>query len=43
MTSYGKEKIYVIERESSSVAVIEECKLLNIIENLHNLHYAVIF
>jgi protein NirF len=40
--SFAEEKIYVIERETSSVAVLQDCKFLKRIENLHNLNHAVI-
>lgn len=37
----AKERVFVIERESSSVAVIEDNRFLNRIENLHNLNHGV--
>lgn len=38
----AKERVFVIERENSSVAVIEDNKFLNRIEHLHNLNHGVI-
>ncbi len=37
-----KEKIFVVERESGSVAVIENGKLLSHMKNLHNLNHGII-
>ena len=39
---YAKEKIFVVERESSSLAVIEGGLTRSHIENLHNLNHAVV-
>ncbi len=39
---YAKEKIFVVERESSSLAVIEGGLTRSHIENLHNLKHAVV-
>ncbi|MEZ0322844.1 MAG: cytochrome D1 domain-containing protein [Hydrogenothermaceae bacterium] len=40
--AYGKERLFIIERETSSVAVVEDGKFIGRIENLHNLNHAVI-
>ncbi len=37
-----KEKIFVVERESQSVAVIEDDKLVSRMHNLHNLNHGII-
>ncbi len=37
-----KEKIFVVERESQSVAVIEDDKLISRMNNLHNLNHGII-
>lgn len=40
--TFAKEKYFVIERETSSVAIIENHKFKSRLENLHNLNHAVI-
>ncbi len=38
----AKEKIFVVERESSAIAVIEDDKLKNKIKNVHNMNHGVV-
>ncbi len=40
--SYAKEKIFVVERESNSIAVIQEHKLIDRIKNVHNMNHGVV-
>ena len=40
--SYAKEKIFVDERESNSIAVIQEHKLIDRIKNVHNMNHGVV-
>ncbi len=38
---YAKERIFVIERENSSVAVLENDKLIDRMQNMHNMNHGV--
>lgn len=42
LKTHATEKFFVVERENSSVAVIQDKNLVDRIENLHNLNHAVI-
>ena len=39
---FAKERIFVVERESSSVAVIDDDKLIGHMQNMHNMNHGVI-
>ena len=39
---YAKERVFVVERESSSIAVIDDDKLTNRIEKVHNMNHGVV-
>jgi protein NirF len=39
---YAKERVFVVERESSSIAVIDDEKLDGRIENVHNMNHGVV-
>jgi len=38
----SKEKMFVVERESNSVAVIEDDKLKEHMKNMHNMNHGII-
>ncbi len=38
---FAKERVFVVERESSSIAVIDDLKLSNRIEGVHNMNHGV--
>ncbi|BCD61069.1 MULTISPECIES: cytochrome D1 domain-containing protein [unclassified Nitratiruptor] len=42
LTVFAHEKVFVVERENSALAVIENHKLKNEIKNLHNFNHAVV-
>ncbi|BAF70896.1 cytochrome D1 domain-containing protein [Nitratiruptor sp. SB155-2] len=42
LTVFAHEKVFVVERENSALAVIENHKLKNEIKNMHNFNHAVV-
>ncbi len=42
LIGFAKEKVFVVEREDSSLAVIQEHKLIDRIKNLHNMNHGVV-